>query len=234
MGIALNNGTKPTFFNDPFWEPLIPYDLTLLAAEDSEPSATELYWKPIQLGINADLVQAWAFLRRFCSTINFAAEQKRQLAKEILLNAMASSMYRLLQMNHFDPTSIDEGIRLGLLVFSSHIFLHWQDITLPHTYLPNTYRTCLLNLKLPSADTFPPQILLWLLIVGSLSTFTPADSAWLTPWVRVNIELCEAHTWSELRAQLKTFPWIDILHDKPGRAIYEAAVALQMDSEITS
>lgn len=207
------------------------YDLALLTAEDSEPSATELYWKPTELGINAELIQAWAVLKRFCSTINSAAEHKRQLAKEILLNAMASSMYRLLQMHYFDRNSIDEAVRLGLLVFSSHIFLNWQDITLPHTYLPNTYRTCLLNLKLPS--TFPPQILLWLLIVGSLSTFTPADSIWLMPWVRVNIELCEAHTWSELRPQLKTFPWIDILHDKPGRAIYEAAVALQTNSEMT-
>jgi hypothetical protein len=208
----------------------MPYDLTLLAAEDSEPSATGRYWKPIQLGINTDLAEAWAFLRRFCSTINAAAEHKRPLAKEILLSAMASSMYRLLRMHYFDPTSIDEGVRLGLLVFSSHIFLNWQDITLPHTYLPNTYRTCLLNLKLP--NTFPPGILLWLLIVGSLSTFTPADSAWLMPWVRANIELCEARTWSELRAQLKTFPWIDILHDKPGRAIFEAALALQTDGEI--
>ena len=130
-------------------------------------------------------------------------------------------------MNSLDPTSIDEPVRLGLLVFSSHIFLNWQDVKPPYTYLPHTYRNRLLNLKLPS--TVPPQILLWLLMIGYLSIFTTADDAWLMPLVRVNIELCEAHNWSELRGQLKAFPWIDILHNKPGRAIFDAAVLLQTD-----
>jgi hypothetical protein len=200
----------------------MPYDLASLAADKPEPSATKSYWDPVLPGISEDLVQAWAFLKRFCSTINSAFEHKRQLPKETLLNPMASVMYRLLRMNSFDPTSIDEAIRLGLLAFSSHIFLDWQDVKLPHTYLPKIYRNCLLNLKLPGA--LPSQNLLWLLIVGSLSIFTEADDHWLIPWVRANIELCGAHDWSELRGQLKAFPWIDFLHDKPGQAIFDAAV----------
>lgn len=197
------------------------YDLASLAAQGPEASAINP-WDLTQLGINTELAEAWTFLQRFCSAINAAAESKRQLGKQTLLNAMASSMYRLLNMKNFDYTSIDEAIRLGLLVFSSHIFLTWQDISLPHPYLPNTYRTCLLNIKLP--DTFPPQFLLWLLMVGALSIFTSADHSWLVPWVRASIELCEVRTWTELRVQLKVFPWIDILHDVPGKAIYEAAV----------
>ncbi|KEF57424.1 uncharacterized protein A1O9_05341 [Exophiala aquamarina CBS 119918] len=219
--MELLNGTEPYFFNDPFSEPPMPYDLAPLTVEAPDTSAAN-YWNPTRLGINSELAEAWDFLTRFCSIINAAAENKRQLGKETLLNAMASSMYRLLHMKYFDPTSIDEAIRLGLLAFSSHIFLTWQGIRLPHPYLPNTYRTCLLNLKLPG--TFPPQILLWLLIVGSFSVFTSSDAAWLAPWVRANIELCEASTWTEVRGQLKTFPWIDILHDKPVQAIYESAI----------
>lgn len=60
----------------------------------------------------------------------------------------------------------------------------------------------------------------------SLSIFTPADDVCLMPWVRVNIDLCEACNWAELRGQLKSFPWIDILHDKPGQAMFDAAVPL--------
>ncbi|CAM1509475.1 Fc.00g032140.m01.CDS01 [Cosmosporella sp. VM-42] len=226
LGIALNNGTMPTFFNGLSSEPLMPYNLSALAAEEIEHSAAKIYWKSVELGTNEDLVQAWAFLTRFCSTINSAAQRKRQLPKETLLNAMASSMYRLLRMNSFDTTSIDEAIRLGLLAFSSHIFLSWQDVKLPHTYLPEAYRGCLLNLKLP--DTLPSQVLLWLLMIGYISIFTPADDPWLMPWVRVNIELCEAHSWSDLRGQLEAFPWIDILHDKPGRAAFDAAILSQL------
>jgi hypothetical protein len=207
----------------------MPYDLTALVAQDPESSAAELYWRPDQLGINAGLAQAWKFLERFCSTINSAAEHRRQLPKETLLNAMSSVMYRLLRMNSFDATSPDEAVRLGLLIFSSHIFLNWQDMKGPHTYLPHIYRSCLLNLKLPSILT--SQLLLWLLMVGSLSVFTPADDAWLMPWMRVNIELCKAHSWGELRRQLQAFPWIDALHDTPAQSIFNAAVVSKTSGE---
>lgn len=193
------------------------YDLTILVAEDPDSSATKLVQS-----MSNDLAEAWRFLKRFCSTINSAAVRNRQLPKETLLNAMASVMYRLLYMKSFDPSSLDEAVRLGLLAFSSHIFLNWQGVKPKHTYLPDTYRSCLLNLKLPS--TLPSQILVWLLMVGSLSIFNPADDAWLMPWLRSSIELCEAQGWNEMRGQLKEFPWIDMLHDKPGRSIFDAAV----------
>lgn len=206
----------------------MPYDLTLLTTEDPETSATKPHWKVAQLGIDPDLVQAWSFLKKFCVTINSAAERKRQLPKETLLNAMASVMYRLIRIKRFKSTSINEAVRLGLLVFSSHIFLYWQDIKLPYVYLPDTYRSCLLNLTLPGS--LPSQVLLWLLIIGSLAIFTPTDDVWLLPWARVNIELCQAHDWSELRGQLKVLPWIDFLHDEPGQAIFNAAVSSQTGS----
>lgn len=203
----------------------MPYDLTTLVAEERE---TEAATKPVHLTSN-DLAEAWGFLKRFCSTINSATVHNRQLPKETLLNAMASVMYRLVRMNTFDSTSLDEAVRLGLLVFSSHIFLNWQDVRPKHTYLPDTYRSCLLNLKQPSR--LPPQTLVWLLMVGSLSVFAPADDAWLVPWLRGNIDLCEAQDWNGMHEQLKQFPWIDTLHDKPGRAIFDAAVLSQRKTD---
>lgn len=208
----------------------MPYpDLTSPAAEEPEPLESELHSKPAQLNINAELARAWTVMKRFCSSINSAAEHNRRLPKQTLLNTMAPVMYRLLNMNCLDPTSIDEAVRLGLLAFSSHIFLHWQGVKFPHTQFPKTYRSCLLNLKLP--DESSPHILLWLLMVGAMALFAPAENAWLIPWVRVNIKLCGADNWSELRGQLKGFLWIDILHDKPGQAVFDFAVSLPEDAE---
>jgi len=136
---------------------------------------------------------------------------------------MASLMYRLLQMKSFDSTSINEVIRLGLLVFSSHIFLSWQGVKPRHTYLPTTFRDCLLTLKLPGA--LPPQMFVWLLMVGSIAIFTKADDTWLLPWLQGNIDLCKAHSWSEMREQLKAYPWIDLLHDQLGQEIFDAAIS---------
>ena len=118
---------------------------------------------------------------------------------------------------------MNEAIRLGLLVFSSRIFLNWQDLHLPQNCLSQKYRTCLLNLNL--SDPLPRQILVWLLMVGSLSIFNSADHVWLLPWLRAGIQLCGAGDWSELRRQMRTLPWIDFLHDAPGKAVYGAAVS---------
>ncbi|KAK6064269.1 hypothetical protein SCUP515_11867 [Seiridium cupressi] len=122
LGIAIHNGTKPEFFNDSLSEPMIPYGLALLMTHVPGPPSIKFPWDLGQIGVSADLVQAWEYVMRFCSAINSAAENKRQLPKETLLNVMASVMYRLLHMKNFDKTSVNEAIRLGLLAFSSQIF----------------------------------------------------------------------------------------------------------------
>lgn len=198
------------------------YGLAPFGAETPDASTTKYCLEPIQLDIDTDLTQAWASLNRFSSMINSAAEQKRQLPKDVLLNTMAPVMYRLLRMNNFGLMSINEAVRLGLLAFSSHIFLSWQDVKIPLSYISHSYRSCLLNPKLPGI--LPPMLFLWLLVVGSLSIFTTADDIWLMPLIRVNIDLCKSLNWDELRAELRTFPWIDILHNKPGQAIFDAAM----------
>ena len=209
----------PVFCRDPASEYLLRYDLASLGADAPESVATQRSVQCFYRLISVDLAEAWKFLRRFCSAINAAAEHKRQLPKETLLHAMAAVMYRLLDLR-FCHGSIDEAVRLGLLLFSSHIFLNFRDIKPPRTYLSDTYRDCVLHIEPPGR--LSPLILLWLLLVGSLSTFTAADDVWLMPWMRINIELCQASHWSELRGMLKTCPWIDALHDAPGRNMFYA------------
>ena len=203
----------------------MPYDLDILAGYEPQRPAAEIERFQIELDLDVNLIEAWTYTRRFCSTINHVAEHKHQLPKEALLNSMASVMYRLLHMRSFNPASINEALRLGLLVFSSHIFLNWQDVKPRHTQLPHIYRSCLFNFKMPS--TMPPQILLWLLIIGSISTFTSEDDTWLIPWVRVNVELCEVRSWSELRIGLKACPWIDFLHNQLGSCVLDKALSPQ-------
>ncbi|KAJ5587588.1 uncharacterized protein N7459_003353 [Penicillium hispanicum] len=211
LAIAINNGTEPVFFRDPSVEPLIPFDHAFYPGE-----------KTIRLDLNDDLAQAWTAMKKFCSAINSAAQRNRQLTKETLLNAIGSVMYRLVDMKHLDPTSIDEAVRLGLLAFSSHVFLQCKDVQLPHTYFPRRYRHCLLNLRV---QDIPPQILAWLLVIGAISVLSPADDSWLMPWLRVNCDMCGAQGWEELRGRLKGLLWIDILHDRPGQAIFKTAMS---------
>jgi hypothetical protein len=176
----------------------------LPATKDLDRETTELHQELVIIGVNTELLQTWSRLKRFRSTINSTAEHKHQLPKKTLLSAVASSMHCLLHLTSFGPTSADEVVRLGLLGFSSYIVLEWQDLTLPHTYLSLRYRQCLLSLKVPGI--LPSPVLFWLQIFGAMAIFDRADDAWLLPWMRTNIDLCESHTCGELRRQLKSFP----------------------------
>ncbi|KAF7168374.1 hypothetical protein CNMCM5623_001457 [Aspergillus felis] len=134
LGIALFNRTEPFFFKDSSSEPWIPYELASRTVESPDIPNSES-WIP-EWNINADVQRAWTVMREFCSTINSATKRNRRLPKEILLNTMASVMYRLLGMKDFDPNSPDEAIRLGLLAFSSDTFLHFQNMKPPQTSFP--------------------------------------------------------------------------------------------------
>jgi hypothetical protein len=149
--------------------------------------------------------------------VNSAAEKNIKLSDQILLTTMGSVMYALLRMN-FPTNPINEAIRLGLLAFCSHSFLERRGIRLPNGYLrENYYRTCFEDVN--------TQVSLWFLMIGKISIFTSDtdDSAtWIKSRLREKVGLNKDCSWPQLRLILKSFLWIDILHDAPGKTIFES------------
>lgn len=147
-------------------------------------------------------------------------------------------MYTLLQMNFSRTTNpINEAIRLGLLAFCSHTFLQRRGIRLPNDYLYKNYRTCFedINTQPPRGGKTSSQwISLWFLMIGKISIFTSDTDAdddsvpWIKSSLRENlIDLIGLNknycSWPQLRLILKSrFLWIDILHDGPGKMIFES------------
>lgn len=181
------------------------------------------FWTPVQWDLNNDLVRAWTMMGRFCSTINSATKRNRRLPKEILLNTMASVMYRLLDMKDFDPNSLNEAIRLGLLAFTSHTFLQIQNMKPPQTEFPRKYRDCLQNIDYSSKTA---SMMLWLLSIGAISVFTPTDDPWLVPLLRDQMRHCRISGWNDLQNHLSKFLWIKMLHDGPCQRVFNT-VALE-------
>lgn len=149
------------------------------------------------------------------------ADKNIKLSDQILLETMGSVMYALLRMN-FPTNPINEAIRLGLLAFCSHSFLERRGIRLPHGYLCENYRTCFEDVNTQPRDA--SQVLLWFLMIGKISIFTSdtEESAWIKSRLRENIGLIRDCSWPQLRLILKSFLWIDILHDAPGKIIFES------------
>ncbi|KAF6233984.1 hypothetical protein HO173_007814 [Letharia columbiana] len=224
IGISFHSGSRPLFFNkSSSQEPFLPYpDQTLLFKSMLKTTVRQTqYDSEIFLrDIDDELASAWRVMAGFCLMINLAAESKNRIATETFLDTMASVIYRLLDMTHFEAGSTEEAIRLGLLAFSSSIFLQWKQLGMSYDHLATTYRECLAELRVSS---IPSRLLLWLLMVGAVSVFGCADDKWLKPWLRVNIDLGEVESWSDMQDILKPLMWIGLVLDEPGKDVFDSS-----------
>jgi hypothetical protein len=204
------------FFCQPS-EPLNEYPEKLLQASDDKMCSQD----SIELirNMDNDLATAWRVMRRFCLLVNLGTQAQRLIHLEIIHETMTAVIYRLLHMS-FAAGSIDETIRHGLLAFSYHVFLQWQDIKLPYRHFPTTYQNCILGLEL--VDGVSSQLMLWLLMIGANSIFNISDEAWLREYLREHADRCQVKTWKGMQDILKSFMWITLLDEQPGKHIYDS------------
>jgi hypothetical protein len=229
--MTLYSGSKPMFFNNPLTsEPLLPYpDLTLLlelrkpgpAETGSQYTDSAMFFDDDE--IDDELVRAWRVMSDFCSVINFAVDSGQRITVETFLDTMASVVYRLLDMR-FEASSSDEAIRLGLLCFSCSVFLHWRQLGMSYPYLTSAFRGCLARLT-TTFSHISAQLVLWLLMAGAVSVFDASDDGWLKPLLLVNIRLCEIDSWIKMQDLLMSFMWIGLVHDKPGKGLFNLTVS---------
>lgn len=178
---------------------------------------------------NKKLAELWDTLSSFCCLVNSAVCNNIKLSDRALSNTMGSVMYTLLRLN-FPTNSIDESVRLGLLAFCSHCFLERRGIHLPNGHLYENYRTCFEDVNSQLRDA--PLVSLWLLMIGKISIFASdtEDSAWIKSRLQKNVCLYRNLSWPQLRLILKSFLWIDILHDAPGKIIFESVSQVGWDA----
>ena len=224
IGISFHSGSRPLFFNKfSSHEPFLPYpDQTLLFKSMLETTTTETEYssETFLRDIDDELARAWRVMAGFCLVINLAAESKHRIATETFLDTMASVIYRLLDMTRFEAGSTEEAIRLGLLAFSSSVFLQWKQLGMSYDHLATTYRDCLAKLR---CSNIPSRLFLWLLMVGAVSVFGCADDNWLKPWLRVNIDPGKVESWSDMQDILKSLMWIGLVLDEPGKVVFDSA-----------
>ena len=211
------------FNNTSSWEPFLPYpDLTTLF-DLRRSAATDLQNKPFKFldELDDELARVWRVMLEFCSVINFVIDTGQHISPETFLGAMASVVYRLLDMR-FEAGSSDEAVRLGLLAFSSSVFLQWGRLGKFYAHFASTFRVCLAGL---TSSHVSPLLLLWLLMVGAVSVFDGTDDEWLKPLLLVNMSLCGIDSWSKLQELLKSFMWIGLVHETPGQAVFDSTLA---------
>jgi hypothetical protein len=222
IGLAVECGTRPIFFVEPHsLETFLPVEQQFAPKTENE---TDLgsgggYCSRTPTGIKDDLRAVWIIVQGFSQWVNHKVDTDAKLSETWYLSMMITVMYRLLHMR-FAPDSLSETIRLGLLAYSAHVFLQWHTCKARTQQLCSSYRGTLLAID--GQRKQDPQLILWLLFIGSVTVFTEADHAWLKPWLRSTLRTCKISRWSELKQTLSSFVWIGLLFDESARAMYES------------
>lgn len=170
--------------------------------------------------LDEDLAQAWRTTRTFCLLANLGTQTRMLLPPETIHGTMTAVMYRLFWMC-FTAGSVDETMRLGLLVITYHIFLQWQDIRPPSHGISASYRQALQHYMLDSVSV-PSETIVWLLMIGAVSLFNISEDNWLRDTLRTQLDTCQVRTWKDLEEILKSHLWIQSLDNKAGKHVYDS------------
>jgi hypothetical protein len=221
LGLALITGFKSVVLSgseidEPLLQPsdlemlLVSYDLAIAETKSSFP------WD-----VDLKLAETWKMMADFCTLINFAADTGLKISTQTFLHAMTFVMYRLISMN-FPNHPRNDMIRLGLLAFASSVFLQWRSIGMPYTHFATAFKKRLTFMMAPNVSS---KLDLWMMMVGAISLLEIKDDWWLRPLFLFNVSVCGVETWEDMRKVMMEFLWIDLVHDRPGRMVFERLMA---------
>jgi hypothetical protein len=119
ISISLATGQAPLFFS--------PFSHGSLCPLPELSEALDTIPHPHVPPRNSILGEIWRVLRRFSVTVSEALINHRKLSDQTLLDTMASTMYRLLNMA-IAAGSTDQTFQLAMLRFGASAFLPWRQL----------------------------------------------------------------------------------------------------------
>ncbi|KAG9250563.1 uncharacterized protein F5Z01DRAFT_360103 [Emericellopsis atlantica] len=131
--------------------------------------------------------------------------------------------FRLLRTCPMDGPPLVSPLRAtchtGLLLFAMSIFLrHDSKSVLDCTLATQRLKDTLARTICDEASEWR----LWLMMMGAIWTLGDDQvAAWLRPMLSETASYLRLTTWTEARARLQRFPWINKLHDQPGREVWD-------------
>ncbi|KLO79054.1 uncharacterized protein LW93_4377 [Fusarium fujikuroi] len=118
---------------------------------------------------------------------------------------------------------VSEALRLGMLAFLSTL----SRSPARKSHLPifaSQLEECYLGMQ--EEQDFHIPLLIWLMLMGCISTIN--KSSWISSMWRSSVQ--RNLSWEAVRKIVGEFPWIQIIHDKPGERSYRDLQARRGDS----
>ncbi|KAH8884199.1 hypothetical protein GQ53DRAFT_698369, partial [Thozetella sp. PMI_491] len=148
------------------------------------------------------------------------------------LELLVSIGGRLVQLHPLQNTRklthIDAAYHIGLTVFIMTLFLQIDGRRVARYDLVTLHlRHALDGLEEGVEDA----LALWVMLVGAIWMSDGSDGSWLIERIAKITKRLGHDSWDDVLAFVGGFPWVHIMHDKPSRDAWMAAMALQQCSD---
>lgn len=219
LSVAIRFGRKPIFFGEAMsWDPFI--NLKHPVKHAPQESGSNSINRFIQ-ATDENLYHTWKDLQAFCRLCNLASQTPHKLLPNTFSEIMESILYRLINLS-FESMPVLDAIRLGMMIFASHVFLQWRGMRQRQTQLDDDFGHVLLMVKNLKGSETSPELILWLLVLWHTCSTTMPEKDALTGWLRSLVKQLGLDTWKDVRAVLKPLMWIDVLFDKSLAQLFDS------------
>lgn len=174
--------------------------------------------------LDSRIENIWHDAQELCAIINLAHLTQRKLQGSLFQESMVSLQYRLLQLHQtpqiIPPNSLHEAVRLGILAFTTSVFLKTIDNSMRYLDLATSLKVALnaLDVQQTPQDW---ELRLWILVVTAILIFNSGKrSKWLREKLHTATTEFQVSSWLELKVIMKKFLWIDTIHDTQGKNIF--------------
>ncbi|KAL7793963.1 hypothetical protein V8C43DRAFT_280773, partial [Trichoderma afarasin] len=145
-----------------------------------------------------------------------------KLDLENLQEMIFSIGYRLTKFRPLEEErrlwQLQDAYHTGLTILTMTIFLHGgRRQILDYERLDCRLKDILDN----NLEDYHPELALWLLILGGVWVSDGYDEHWLPPRIPPMAMRLNIRSWDEVYTILGHFPWIHVLHDDPGHALWD-------------
>lgn len=138
-----------------------------------------------------------------------------------------SVCYRLITINPLaaprlaDP--LTDAIHVGFIVFMTTMLAQFgTDCRMVYPLLTQRYKMALEDPRFIRA--VDPTTHLWLLVVGGIAVFRGDNRTWLLPQIAATASQLGVRDWKGASTLIHMYPWINILHDRPGMKLWDSGV----------
>jgi len=114
---------------------------------------------------------------------------------------------------------LESAFHIGLTSFMTTLFIQFGRRRFLKYGLVTQYLKNVIDRGLDEEDN---DLMLWLLFIGGTSVLAGADQAWLVSRTQQAVQSLGIKSWAELHQCLVQFPWINSLHDKVGKALWDS------------